>query len=428
MAEDTPTAETPASLPLAGLSCCDYGVWHAGPAVTSMLADMGADVIKIENLHGDPTRRFSRYHGVSVRLERADSYQMNLSNRGKSSISIDIHSDEGREITQRIIAQSDVFVTNLRKEYLHQWALDWETLHANHAGLVYAHVSGFGPRGSEKNQRAFDTLAVARSGLLSVFNPNELEPFLFGLGDQMAGVAGTMGVLAALYRRAQTGVGELVETSLLGGLLHLMAMPLHVQLGLNTEIKPQARDDVFNPLITWYKASDDRWIMFSENMPDAKWGEFCIGLGREDWIADERYIDLRARGQNARGLIAEIDKIVAQRTADEWLEIFSRLDMAVTVVQSLMDMGRDPQALANGYVAQQGYPDEPFLRKGTGFPVSFGGTVREVFSRGPGLGEQSGDILRRCGYGESEIEDLVDRGVVIQTEPLESEFSRPGGQ
>jgi crotonobetainyl-CoA:carnitine CoA-transferase CaiB-like acyl-CoA transferase len=162
-----------------------------------------------------------------------------------------------------------------------------------------------------------------------------------------------------LYRRAQTGEGELVETSLLGGLMHLMAMPLHVQLGMGQEIKPQPRDEVFNPLITWYKASDDRWIMFSENMPDAKWAEFCVGLGREDWIGDERYSDLRARGMNARALIAEIDAIVIHRPTSEWVEIFGRLDMAVTVIQSLMDAGRDPRPRRMAMWRCRGIPMSP---------------------------------------------------------------------
>ncbi|MGH3757580.1 CaiB/BaiF CoA transferase family protein [Actinophytocola sp.] len=399
-------------LPLAGLRCIDYGVWHAGPAVTAMLADMGADVVKIENRHGDPTRRFSRYHGYSVRLPRGDCVHMQLSNRGKRSLSLDVSTERGRAIATKLIADADVFVTNLREEHLRRVRLEWADLEAINPRLVYTHVTGFGPEGPASARRAFDTLAVAQSGLLSVFNPDEPEPFLFGLGDQMAAVTGVMGVLAALHERTTTGRGQLVETSLYGALLHLVAMPLHIQLAIGEAIRPPARDEVFNPLTTWFRCRDGKWVMLSENMPDQKWPLFCVCVGREDWITDPRYENLRARGRHARELIHEIDTILATRDSDEWVRVFADADLAVAVISTLTDVATDEQATVNGYIAAQEYPDAPFTRRGAGFPVAFGGHARTEFARGPMLGEHSVEILHSLGYTNDDIRDLVDDGVV----------------
>lgn len=399
-------------LPLAGLRCIDYGVWHAGPAVTAMLADMGAEVIKIENRHGDPTRRFSRYHGYSVRLPRGDCVHMHLSNRGKKSISLDVSTEQGRAIATKLIASSDVFVTNLRAEHLRRVQLEWSDLEAINPRLVYAHITGFGPAGPANNRRAFDTLAVAQSGLLSVFNPAEPSPFLFGLGDQMAAVTGVVGVLAALHERTTTSRGQLVESSLYGALLHLIAMPLHIQLALGEAIHPPARDEVFNPLTTWFRCRDEKWLMLSENMPDQKWPLFCVCVGREDWITDPRYENLRARGTHAHALIHEIDAILATRDSDEWVRVFADADLAVAVISTLGDVATDEQAIANGYIGTQDYPDPPFSRPGAGFPVTFGGHARTEFARGPMLGEHTTSILRSLGYADDDIRGLVNDDVV----------------
>ena len=199
--------------PVSGIKVVELGVWVAGPAAGGILADWGADVVKIESPQGDPARTFSKMFGIE--LDVNPPFEMD--NRSKSSIVLDLRSDEGRATALELLAEADVFLTNVRPAALQRLGLDYETLSSIHPRLIYGLLTGYGSAGPDADEAAYDVAAYwARSGIASLLSrPGEPPPFQrSGFGDHLAGMNLAAGICAALYAREQTGAGQLVSTSL----------------------------------------------------------------------------------------------------------------------------------------------------------------------------------------------------------------------
>ncbi|MGZ4729669.1 MAG: CaiB/BaiF CoA transferase family protein, partial [Acidimicrobiales bacterium] len=271
----------------------ELGMWVAGPAAGGLLADWGADVIKVETPVGDPMRRLFKLlagHG------QPDSPPFDLDNRGKRSVVVDLAVPEGVEIVRRLIRDADVFLTNLRPEAIERLGLGPDALLAEFPSLVYASVSGYGLEGPEVGRAGYDVGAFwARSGIASLMAPDGIAPpgVRSGMGDHITGVTTVAGVLAALLDRERTGRGQLVEASLLRSGIYSVGWDLGIQMRFGKIGSVRPRTTEMNPMCNCYAAGDGRWFWLLGVEADRLWPKLCEAIDRSDLLTDERFSTAR---------------------------------------------------------------------------------------------------------------------------------------
>jgi len=395
--------------PLAGIKVVELGVWIAGPATGGLLADWGADVVKIEGRDGDPARRFMNMFGGEIPFNPP----FELDNRSKRSIVIDLANPVGLAIAHELIDRADVFLTNVRLDALGRLGLDPDALLARSPRLIYCAVTGFGVEGPERDRAAYDIGAFwARSGVASLLTPpNGSPPFQRGgMGDHGAGMAGAAAVSAALVARERTGKGQLVSTSLLRHGAYTVGFDVNISVRLGLPVAIGTHATMGNPLINWYVDRDGRhfWLIGLEG--DRHWPDLCRAIGRPEWIDDERYATVFARRDNCRDLIDQLDEIFATKTRDEWGVEFDRENVWWARVQTVEELLADPQFLASGGLVE--VPDGPSTATMVASPVDFAGTPWKPRSMPPELGEHTDEILGEIGRDEESIARLREDGVV----------------
>jgi crotonobetainyl-CoA:carnitine CoA-transferase CaiB-like acyl-CoA transferase len=395
--------------PLDGVRVVELGVWVAGPAAGGILADWGADVIKIEPRAGDPARGFLAMLGGDVPFNPP----FELDNRSKRSIVLDLTDPVGLAIAFELIEQADVFLTNVRFDALARLGLDHETLLARFPRLIYCAVTGFGTEGPERDRAAYDIGAFwARSGVASLLTPpNGSPPFQRGgMGDHGAGMAGAAAVSAALVARERTGKGQLVSTSLLRHGAYTVGFDVNISVRLGLPVAIGTHATMGNPLINWYADSDGRhfWLIGLEG--DRHWPDLCRAVGHPDWIDDERYGSMIARRDHCRDLIGELDAIFATKTREEWGVEFYRENVWWAPVQTVEELLADPQFLAAGGLVE--VPDGPSTATMVASPVDFAGTPWAPRSMPPKLGEHTEEILAELGRDQADVDHLRAEGIV----------------
>ena len=400
---------------LEGIRVLDWSWWHQGPAVSYILGDMGAQVIKIEDpVQGDAMRGTRRFMGIPVDLPGGRNVLFELANRNKKSIVLNLKHPRGKEAFYRLVEKSDVFINNFRPSVRQRLGLDYPTLARHNPRLVYATASGWGRDGPDNELRSFDTLGVARSGLM--FNIGEPGPapqqMVFGIADQMGATMVAFGILAALFYRERTGVGQEVESSLFGTMVHAQAIAVAASLLLGQDIPRPSRHSQFNPLIGWYQCQDGEWVIFAHNQPQEFWHNFCQALGLGHLEDDPRFETTKARGDNNKELIALIDQTVARRPRKEWLEIFRQHDLVFSPVQRLSELAKDPQALDNRYIVDLDHPVLGHMQA-VGFPVQFSQTPCAVQGPAPEFGQHTEEVLIEvAGYSWEDIASLREAGAI----------------
>ncbi len=394
--------------PMAEVRVVELGLWIAGPSCGGILADWGAEVIKVEPLAGDPFRSLEWLYPDSI------NPPFELDNRGKRSIAVDITTDEGSALVHELLADADVFLTNYRSGGLERAGLDHATLTDRYPRLVYAHVSGYGLEGDERDRAAYDVGAFySRGGIGAALTPDggDIPYPRGGMGDHMTGLAAAGGVAAALFERERSGRGQLVSTSLLrlGAYMHGWDHNVTARLGVETE--PWTRAAPPNPLINGYRCGDGRWVWLLGMEADRHWPQVVRALGLEDLEHDERFCSIEARRDNNAELVALMDAALATRGREEWAEVFDRHDVWWARVQTTLDLRSDPQATAAGcYVpAPVGDGQEAEM---VASPVDFGRTGWFVREPAPELGQHTELVLMELGKEWDEIETLKARGVV----------------
>ena len=271
--------------PLEGVRIVELGVWVAGPAAGGILADWGADVIKIEPLGGDPARTFQNMLGGDMPTNPV----FELDNRSKRSIALDLSDDDGLAIAKELIAQADVFVTNVRLAGLERLDLDHETLLAEHPRLVYATITGFGLDGPDKDRAAYDIAAFwARSGIAHMLTPEGSNPPFQrgGMGDHNAGMAAAAAVSTALYSRERTGRGQLCSTSLFRTGIYTISFDLSITVGWGLTLGIGNRETMYNPTTNNYIAGDGKrfWVVGLE--ANRHWPPLARAVGHPEWTSD----------------------------------------------------------------------------------------------------------------------------------------------
>jgi len=377
--------------PMEGIRVIELGVWVAGPAAGGILADWGADVIKIEPPTGDPARVFGRMLGI----ESGESPPFEMDNRGKRSIVLDLSIDDDRATALSMIATADVFLTNVRPGALRRFGVDFETLAAANPGLVYGLITGYGESGPDADRAAYDVAAFwARAGLAHLLSrPGDSPPFQRGgMGDHMAGMTMAAAVCAALVARGRTGSGQLVTTSLYRQGAYTVSFDLNTFLLTGHPIAIGQRESIGNPCMNNYVAGDGRrfWIVGLQG--DRHWPALCRAVGRPDWLTDSRYTTGRSRAANAVELIGELDAIFATKPLDEWAKVFGgEPDFFWSPINAIEDVVADEQFHAAGGIVY--VPDADSSVPMVATPADFHGTPWAPRSAAPRLGEHTDEIL-----------------------------------
>ena len=303
--------------PLSGIRVVELGVWVAGPGAGGILADWGADVVKVEPPEGDPCRTFLNVLGGDL----PSNPVFELDNRGKRAIALDLSSERGLALAHQLVAEADVFLTNLRPAALERIGLGPDQVHERHPGLVYAIITGYGLEGPEADRGAYDVAAFwARAGIAeSLRGPGGPLPFQRGgMGDHSAAMTGAAMISAALVEQTRTGRGQVVSTSLLRQGCYTIGFDLNIMLMWGRSLGIGVRETMYSPVVNNYTAGDGRafWIVGLEG--DRHWPALARAVGHPEWLTDERFATLTARAINAGVLIGLLDEIFDSRPLDEW--------------------------------------------------------------------------------------------------------------
>jgi crotonobetainyl-CoA:carnitine CoA-transferase CaiB-like acyl-CoA transferase len=401
--------------PLDGIRIIDWTIWQQGPVATQMLADLGAEVIKIEERErGDPGRGITAVAGIAT-VKSGRNYYFEANNKHKKSIALNLKQPEAREIVHRLAARSDVFVQNFRKGVAQRLGLGYAELAALNPRIIYASASGYGPEGPDSGEPSFDYLGQARSGIMNAIGTGSTAPsYVYGgIADQMGAIMLAYGVLAALFARERTGIGQEVDASHLGSMMALQGLNVVARTIMGKEFPRNTRANAYNPLWNHYRCADDKWISLAMLQPDRYWKNFCEVVGKPELVEDPRFAEAKVRGKNSAALVAIFDEVFAARPRDEWMRVLKgRGDFIYTIVNSVSDLPDDPQVRANGYVVEY---DHPALGNLTllGMPVKLSATPGEPRGHAPELGEHTELLLTEMlGYSWDDIARLREAKVI----------------
>jgi crotonobetainyl-CoA:carnitine CoA-transferase CaiB-like acyl-CoA transferase len=386
-----------------GVRVVELGVWVAGPAAGGILADWGADVVKIEPPTGDPARGFLKMMGGDLPFNPP----FELDNRGKRSIVVDLQTEAGLEVALALLATADVFVTNVRLAGLARLGLDYAALAERFPRLVYGAMTGYGLDGPEKDRAAYDIGAFwARAGIVHLLTqPGGEPPFQRGgMGDHSAGMTAAGAISAALYSRERTGRGQLVSTS------YTIGFDVNTALRLGVTIAVGTRPTMTNVVINSYVDSDGRWFWLIGLDGERHWPDLCRAVGRVEWLEDERFARPRDRRVHTAELVGLLDEIFGTRTRAEWGEIFDRENVWWAPVQNLDEVLVDPQVAASGAFVE--VPDGGSTATMVATPADFSGTPWSVRSMPPHQGEHTDEILAELGLDPGAVAALRERGAV----------------
>jgi crotonobetainyl-CoA:carnitine CoA-transferase CaiB-like acyl-CoA transferase len=389
----TETSEPAGLTALTGLRVVEMGVWVAAPSAGALLADWGADVIKVEPPHGDPMRSAFGSLGIGKDFPNPAFAQ---DNRGKRSVVLDLRQPESRQRLEELLSTADVFLTNLRPDALDGLGLEPAATVDRHPRLVYCSVSGYGLRGEDRNRPAYDIGAFwARSGLSVQLANSDGVPLNArgGIGDHISGLAALAGLLAAVLEQRQTGRGRVVEVSLLRTGTYVLGWDLSLQETVGKVAKAEARHANQTPLMNAYRTKDGRWFFFTGLEADRHIDPVLRALGRTDLHSDPRFADAKALRQNRVEVIAVLDDIVSQRTLDEWAVRLDAEGVWWAPAQGPADVLADAQLAANdGFLQLPAEPDGKIGRSING-PVSFSDLPVGPAAPAPLLGEHTDEVL-----------------------------------
>jgi crotonobetainyl-CoA:carnitine CoA-transferase CaiB-like acyl-CoA transferase len=385
--------ETSGLSSLSGLRVVEMGVWVAAPAAGALLADWGADVIKVEPPNGDPMRSAFGSLGIGKDFPNPAFAQ---DNRGKRSVVLDLREEDERARLEELLATADVFLTNLRPDALDGLGLEPAATVARHPHLVYCSVSGYGLRGDDRNRPAYDIGAFwARSGLSVQLANSEGVPLNArgGIGDHISGLAALAGLLAAVLEQRHTGKGRVVEVSLLRTGTYVLGWDLSLQETVGKVAKAEARESNQTPLMNSYRTSDGRWFFFTGLEADRHIGNVCRALGREDLLEDPRFENATAIRKNRTEVIAMLDEIIAQHPLEVWAERLDREGVWWAPAQGPAQVLEDPQLAANDGFLELRNEEDGTSRRSINGPISFSDVPVGLAAQAPRLGEHTASVL-----------------------------------
>lgn len=394
---------------LSGVRVLDFTRVLAGPFCTMLLADMGADVIKVESLQGDDTRQWGPPWYESAG-EQVSAYYLSV-NRNKRSIALNLKHPAGQKIAREVAAQSDIVVENLKPGGMSAFGLGYEDLRAIQPALVYASITGYGQQGLYSERPGYDFVIQAQSGLMSITGPETGEPYKMGvaISDVIAGLFAATSILAALRHAEKTGVGQHLDISLLDTSL---AALVNIASGALVSNLPAERYGNAHPSIVPYQlfdAEDGPFALAVGN--DRQYAAMCSVIGRPDLVTDARFAINPDRVANRDALIGILQTIFRTRKAEDWLDALLKAGVPAGPLNTVQAALHDPHVQARGIVQEVSFLDD--MLKMIGPVVGFSETPAEIRAAPPRLGEHTDTILQGIGYGNEAIAQMRERGGIL---------------
>jgi len=393
--------------PLAGIRVLDLTIWQQGTYASALLADLGADVIKVEEVEsGDPGRHFwvARDIGLSAYFE--------AHNRGKRSIALDLKHAKGREVFLSLARTADAFLSNYRIAAIERLGLDYDALAAVNPGIVYVQASGYGHTGDDRDAGSFDLLAQARGGIMSRTGEPDDPPLPAGapIADQVGALHACIAILTGILGRGASGRGMRLDTSLLGSEISLQAFDITNYL-FSGNVPQRSERGGSRPFWRVYRAGDGKWFAIGMLL-DRAWDALCGVIGRPELAADPRFDTFLKRvSSGTPELVAILDEVFATAPARHWVDQLNAIGMFSAPVQDYADIAGDAQVLANGYVHDVPHPGhDPVRMAGNGIAID-GEPVR-IERLAPHHGEHTEEVLLQAGYSWDDITALREQGVI----------------
>jgi formyl-CoA transferase/CoA:oxalate CoA-transferase len=388
--------------PLHGVRVLDLTRYLAGPYCTMLLADYGADVVRVES----PGGREFRVPGTDQ-----DTYFFYSSNRGKRSVTLDLHSPEGLELLERMLPEADVLVENFRPGVMAELGLGADRLRARFPRLIYCGISGFGADGPYRDRPGLDQVVQGMAGLMSMSGTADEGPTRSGIAiaDLLAGIFAAQGIQLALLARHRTGRGQVVHTSLLEALVGTLSWGagMYFESGL-----PPGQAGHHHPLSSPYgrfRARDGYINVAAAAEP--MWRKLCEVLAHPEWRDDARFVTSIDRLLNRDALTREIEQALGARSVSEWVEALNRAGVPAGPVLDIAQVFADPQVRARGMLRELPHPQLGTF-KTTGLHVKLSETPGAIDRAPPLLGEHTDEVLGRLGLGVAELAELRGRGVI----------------
>ena len=402
--------------PLEGIRVLDWTQWQMGTVASAMLADLGAEVIHIEDRErGDPGRGMRAAGGAGLDLPAGRNAYFEYVNHNKKGIAVNFKKKEGKEIVYRLVRNSDIFVHNFRQGVPERLGLGYDTLSQYNPKLIYAALSGYGPKGPEAQEPAFDYLGLARSGMMTLVGTPDAPPpgFSGGIADQMGAIMAAYGMLAALLARERFGIGQKMDVSHLGSMMALEGLAIAFRLFTGRDMPRKNRPKEANPLWNHYLCADGKWIVLGMLQADRYWPAVCKGLGIEHLEKDPRFENMDKRRENSEELISIMDKVFITESSKEWMKRLKEAgDVVCTPVQTISDLLDDPPVWANEYLIEF---DHSVLgsMKFMGLPIQFSKTPGAARPEAPEFGQHTEEVLIEVGgYSWEEIVALKEKEAI----------------
>ena len=399
---------TPASGPLSGLRVIELAQIMAGPTAGMMLADMGAEVIKVEKFPGgDDSRAYRepRVNGVSA------PYM--ILNRNKRGIALNLKHADGLQALLRLIDSADVLIENYRPGTLDKLGLGWDVLHARNPGLILCSVTGYGLQGPMASTGGFDLIAQGFSGLVSITGEPGRPPAKPGhsVADINSGILAATGIIAAYVHRLKTGQGQRVDTSLMEAAMQQTYWHAAIFFATGQSPGPLGSGHVLAAPYQAFQARDG-WLNIG-GANQANWERICEVLGHPEWRTDARFHDNTARMANLPALVEAINGVMVTRDRADWMAAFEAAGVPAGPVHSIGEALSHPQALARDMVVELDHPVAGKTRA-IGAPIKFSDTPCSVTRHAPSLGEHTREVLAEHGYTEAQIDALIAGGAALQ--------------
>jgi len=393
------------SQPLDGIKIIDLTAAMAGPYCTQLLADFGADVLKIEPPgRGDMLRDFGPPY-----LKGESPYYL-LNNRNKRSMTLNIRTEKGIEIFRKLVTGADVVVENYRPNVKKKLKIDYETLKQINPRLIYCSISGFGQSGPYADRAGFDPIAQGMSGLSSITGWKHTGPVRVGvaIGDSLGGIFGMYGILLALLEREKSGQGQKVETSILEGLIAILGFQAAKYFATDERPEPQGNDHAMMSPYGTFKTKDGHMNIAAGNQ--AMWERLAKVLALERLISDKRFLTVADRVTNRPELTQFLEEKLTEKTTKEWEEILDQAGVANGPILCIDEVFQDPQVLHQRMLLEMDHPTIGRI-KTIGFPTKLSRTPGQAKLHPPLMGEHTETVLKELGYGPEEIETLRTEGV-----------------
>lgn len=395
--------------PLAGMRVLELTQIMSGPTCGQLLADMGADVIKVEKMPGGDDARGYRDPAVN-----GVSAPFMMMNRNKRGIAIDLKHEDGKAILLRMVEQSDVLVENFRGGTLDKLGLGYEMLKAHNPGLIYCAISGYGRTGPYADKGGFDLIAQGFAGLMSITGEPNRPPVKNGnaVSDMNAGILGALGIVAAYVHKLKTGEGQIVDTSLSDAALQQLYWHAAIFFATGQSSTPTGSAHVLTAPYQAFEASDG-WINIG-GANQTNWERIAEVLGHPEWREDPRFASNRDRMAHLDELVTLMNAVLRTKTRAHWQAAFDAAGVPAGPVHTVGEALTHPQTLARGMVVELDHP-QAGRTQALGCPIHFSATPAEITRPAPLLGQHTRELMKEFGYNDAQVDDFISRNAIAES-------------